>query len=103
MWLDDILCSAVSPSSVNLAIDRIQALLRQRHHIGPDQEDDFNIRRPDEVLNTIIDFLPAWAALAMLVYAPTCDMHPTFALCLRMMLASGGVPTHGDERAICDD
>ena len=50
MWLDDILCSAVSPAAVNPAIDQIIALIRQRHHIGMDEEDDFNIRRPDEVL-----------------------------------------------------
>jgi putative ABC transport system permease protein len=50
MWLDDILCSAVSPAAVNPAIDQIIALIRQRHHIGIDEEDDFNIRRPDEVL-----------------------------------------------------
>ena len=49
-WLDDIYCSAVSPEAVNKAIDQVVALIRQRHRIGPDQEDDFNIRRPDEVL-----------------------------------------------------
>ena len=49
-WLDDIFCSAVSSEVVNRAIDQILALMRQRHHIGPDEEDDFNIRRPDEVL-----------------------------------------------------
>lgn len=49
-WLDDIYCSAVSPEAVNKAIEQIVALMRQRHRIGPDQEDDFNIRRPDEVL-----------------------------------------------------
>src|SRR6185312_16507663 len=50
MWLDDILCSAVSPAAVNPAIDQIVALIHQRHHIGTDEEDDFNIRRPDEVI-----------------------------------------------------
>ena len=49
-WLDDILCSAASAEAVNPAIDRIVALMRQRHHIRPGEEDDFNIRRPDEVL-----------------------------------------------------
>lgn len=33
-WLDDILCSAIAPEAVNPAIDRIVALMRQRHHIG---------------------------------------------------------------------
>lgn len=49
-WLDDILCSAVSPEAVEPAIQRIVALLRQRHRIAPGEEDDFNIRRPDEIL-----------------------------------------------------
>ncbi len=54
-WLDDILCSAVSPQAVNPAIDEITALLRQRHHIQPGQEDDFNIRRPDEIIKAQIE------------------------------------------------
>ena len=41
-WLDDILCSAVSLDDAKPAIDRISALLRERHHIAPDREDDFN-------------------------------------------------------------
>ena len=53
-WLDDILCSATSQEAVNPAIDEITALLRQRHHIQPGQEDDFNIRRPDEIIKAQI-------------------------------------------------
>jgi putative ABC transport system permease protein len=49
-YLDDILCSARAPEAVNPAIDRVIALLRERHHIAPGMEDDFNIRRPDEVV-----------------------------------------------------
>ena len=54
-WLDDILCSAVSQEAVNPAIDEITALLRQRHRIQPGQEDDFNIRRPDEIIKAQIE------------------------------------------------
>jgi putative ABC transport system permease protein len=54
-WLDDILCSAVSPEAVNPAIDAITALLRQRHHIQPGQDDDFNIRRPDEIVKAQVE------------------------------------------------
>jgi putative ABC transport system permease protein len=54
-WLDDILCSAVSPQAVNPAIDDVIALLRQRHHIQPGQEDDFNVRRPDEIIKAQIE------------------------------------------------
>jgi putative ABC transport system permease protein len=53
-WLDDILCSAVSPQAVGPAVDAIKALIRQRHHIRPDGDDDFNMRRPDEVMNAQI-------------------------------------------------
>jgi ABC-type antimicrobial peptide transport system permease subunit len=53
-WLDDILCSAISRAAVNPAVDAVTALMRQRHHIRPGEPDDFNIRRPDEVLNAQI-------------------------------------------------
>jgi putative ABC transport system permease protein len=54
-WLDDILCSAVSREAVNPAIDRVMALMRQRHQIQPAAENDFNIRRPDEVIKAQIE------------------------------------------------
>lgn len=47
-WLDDILCSATT-SDTRAAADQITALLRERHHIvGTD--DDFNIRRPEDMI-----------------------------------------------------
>jgi putative ABC transport system permease protein len=55
IWLDDILCSAVSREAVNPAIERVMALMRQRHHIQSAGEDDFNIRRPDEVIKAQIE------------------------------------------------
>lgn len=64
VYLDDILCSATSPQDVNPAIDRVVALLQQRHHIQPHTEDDFNIRRPDEILKAQVD---ASRALALLL------------------------------------
>ena len=45
-WLDDILCSAVSPEAVNPAVEAIQVLVRQRHHIQAGDDDDFNMRAP---------------------------------------------------------
>jgi ABC-type antimicrobial peptide transport system permease subunit len=74
MWLDDILCSAASREDVNRAIDQVVALLRQRHHIRVGDEDDFNIRRPDEVIeaqmkasNTLSVFLLSVALVSLLV------------------------------------
>jgi putative ABC transport system permease protein len=54
-WLDDIIGSAVTPEAVNPAIAEITTLLRQRHHIRPGEEEDFNIRRPDEIINAQIE------------------------------------------------
>ncbi len=75
-WLDDIMCSAASEQGLDGAIERIVALLRQRHHVGPGtgQEDDFNIRRPDllikseiEAARTLALFLLAVALISVLV------------------------------------
>jgi putative ABC transport system permease protein len=54
-WLDDIVCSAVSMEAVPAAIDDITSLLRQRHHIAAGEADDFNVRRPDEVIKGRIE------------------------------------------------
>jgi putative ABC transport system permease protein len=53
-WLDDILCSAESTAAVDTAANQITDLMRQRHHIRPGQDDDFNIRRPEEVIKAQI-------------------------------------------------
>ena len=53
-WLDDIVCSAVSREAVEPAVKAVAALIRQRHHIRPGEQDDFNIRRPDEVIKAQI-------------------------------------------------
>jgi putative ABC transport system permease protein len=73
-WLDDILCSAVSPEAVNPAVDAITALMRQRHHISPDADDDFNMRRPDEAMKaqiaasqTLTALLVTLAAISLFV------------------------------------
>ncbi|HZU23674.1 MAG TPA: ABC transporter permease [Terriglobales bacterium] len=73
-WLDDIWCSAISPEAVLPAIDQVSALLRDRHKLRPAQPDDFNIRRPDEIINAQLDasrtftvFLIAVASVSLLV------------------------------------
>ena len=48
-WLDDILCSAVSPAVIGEAEDQISALLRERHHVIGDREPDFNLRHPADI------------------------------------------------------
>ncbi len=49
-WLDDILCSAVSMERIRDAGAQASELLRERHHIAPGAEDDFNIRHPEDLL-----------------------------------------------------
>ena len=49
-WLDDIFASAVSTEAIDPAIDQVTRLLRQRHHLRPDEPDDFNIRHPEDTL-----------------------------------------------------
>jgi putative ABC transport system permease protein len=73
-WVDDIMCSAVSPQAINRAADEITLLLRQRHQIRPGQDDDFNIRRPEEVIKAQLEmsrtlslFLISIASISLLV------------------------------------
>jgi len=49
-WLDDILCSATSQEVVKLAGQQAAALLRDRHHLRPEEDDDFNIRNPEDII-----------------------------------------------------
>jgi putative ABC transport system permease protein len=73
-WLDDILCSAVSQDAVKLAGQQTGALLRDRHHLRLDQDDDFNIRNPEDVINaqleasrTLTILLVAIASVSLIV------------------------------------
>jgi putative ABC transport system permease protein len=63
-WLDDILCSARSSEEMTAAIDRVVALLRERHHIVG-EEDDFNIRRPEEVLKAQLEATQTFSLLLL--------------------------------------
>ncbi len=44
-----IMVQATGPASIQAAQDQVRALLRQRHHLQPGQEDDFTIRNLEEV------------------------------------------------------
>jgi putative ABC transport system permease protein len=73
-WLDDILCSAASADAIKPVTAQISELLRQRHHIEPGAEDDFNVRHPEELLqariktsNTLRLLLLGLASIAMMV------------------------------------
>ncbi|HKC12305.1 MAG TPA: ABC transporter permease [Vicinamibacteria bacterium] len=49
-WLDDIMCSAVAPDLNPTIEGELTRLLRERHHVVPGQQDDFNIRQPQELI-----------------------------------------------------
>jgi putative ABC transport system permease protein len=48
-WLQSIVVKAVNAERVPEAQEQITALLRQRHRIGPDREDDFNVRNLSDI------------------------------------------------------
>lgn len=66
-WVDDIVGSAVTFDAVNPAIDQIIGLLRERHHIRADQEDDFNVRRPDEIIKARLEAAHTFSLLLMVI------------------------------------
>jgi putative ABC transport system permease protein len=73
-WLDDILCSAVSQDSVKLAGQEAAAILRDRHHLRPEEDDDFNIRNPEDIIQaqmeaskTLTVLLIAIASISLIV------------------------------------
>jgi putative ABC transport system permease protein len=73
-WLDDIMCSAESLEAVKPAVDGINELLRERHRIRTAGGDDFNIRRPEDVIKaqiaanrTLSLFLISVASISLLV------------------------------------
>jgi putative ABC transport system permease protein len=73
-WLDDILCSAVSEAAVKPAGQEAAAVLRDRHHLRPEEDDDFNIRNPEDIIQAQLDasktltiLLIAIASISLLV------------------------------------
>ncbi|HEY1262241.1 MAG TPA: ABC transporter permease [Terriglobales bacterium] len=54
-WLDDIFCSAVTTASMPEAARQITALLRERHHLTAGENDDFNIRRPEDAIKAQLE------------------------------------------------
>jgi putative ABC transport system permease protein len=49
-WLDDIFFSADRRDDIPEVTKRIIALLRERHHLRAGEDDDFNIRTPEELI-----------------------------------------------------
>jgi putative ABC transport system permease protein len=48
-WLQYIMCSASSRGSIHAAEMQLEGLLRERHHLRADEDDDFIIRSPTDL------------------------------------------------------
>jgi len=73
-WLDDIYFSAARREDIPEAARRIIALIRERHHLRPGEDNDFNIRTPEEIIraqlaaaNVFTLLLGSAASLSLLV------------------------------------
>jgi putative ABC transport system permease protein len=73
-WLDDIYFSAVSREGIPEATRQIVGVMRERHHLRAGEDDDFNIRTPEELIRTQLAaanifmwFLGIVASLSLLV------------------------------------
>jgi putative ABC transport system permease protein len=73
-WLDDIFFSAASRAEIPEATQQIVGLLRERHHLRSGDDDDFNIRTPEELIraqlasaNIFTVFLGIVASVSLLV------------------------------------
>jgi putative ABC transport system permease protein len=49
-WLDDIYFSAASRDEIPEVTRRIIGVMRERHHLRAGEDDDFNIRTPEELI-----------------------------------------------------
>lgn len=52
-WLQTITASVDAKIDEATATDQITSLLRQRHHLRTDADNDFSIRSPDEIAQTV--------------------------------------------------
>ena len=73
-WLDDIYFSANSRLEIPEATKEIIGVMRERHHLRAGDDDDFNIRTPEELIrtqlaaaNVFMWFLGLVASLSLLV------------------------------------
>jgi len=73
-WLDDIFFSAGSRQAIPEATRQIVGVMRERHHLHAGEDDDFNIRTPEELIRTqlaaaniFLWFLAIVASLSLLV------------------------------------
>jgi len=73
-WVDDVMCAVESPAQLERAEFQIATLLRARHDIPPGGADDFELRKPIEMLEmrasamrTMAQMLIAIGAVSLVV------------------------------------
>lgn len=66
-WADDLMFSAISQEAIVPAIEAAAGVLRERHHIRAGQDDDFNIRRPDEIIETRLEASRTFSLLLVVI------------------------------------
>lgn len=73
-WLDDIFFSAASRQEIPEVTKRIIGVMRERHHLRASEDNDFNIRTPEELIraqlaaaNVFTLLLGSAASLSLLV------------------------------------
>lgn len=73
-YLQSIYASVVDPAFTNEALEDVREILRQRHHLKPNDPDDFNVRSMQQILeimgattNLMAVLLACIAAISLLV------------------------------------
>ena len=59
--VDGIIVKSPSPEQMKMGMDRVEGIMRSRHHLRPEQEDDFH-------LDTQEDVLSFWAKISKVLY-----------------------------------
>jgi putative ABC transport system permease protein len=59
--VDGVIVKAPTPQLMSVARDRVEGIMRSRHHLRPEQDDDFNFTTQDDVLSF-------WAKISRVLY-----------------------------------
>ena len=65
--VDQIMVKGRSPAAVPQAIEQLTALLRERHHLRADQDEDFNIRDMTELTKAMTSTSDLMSGLLLIV------------------------------------
>ena len=66
-WLDDMFFSTTSGDQIPEVTAQIRALLRERHHLRPGDDDDFNVRSPQDLIQAQLTAAHIFALLLAVI------------------------------------